>query len=865
MVILPESALVDIHHGADRLEITGGHKLQTAKLPTAWITCLILCSILAGCPKDSAPGPDGGDPGNQTQRSITITDPAADAANLSYPGGSTLAIRWTSTGEIANVRIELLYDPSASGDPGQAHVVDTVIADLTPNDGAYDWVTPALNEMVADYFIRVSNADDAGVFGVSCELILGSGRPSAPDKASDPNPSNEAVDVSVESDLDWKDTALATSYDVYFGTSALPPSAGHTTSSEWTLAPLSHGTTYYWSVVASNSAGSTPGPVWSFTTQPDAPGTPGEPTPADGGVDVPVESDLDWTDAAWVTSYDVYFGTSNPPPLVGNTDSSNWTLATLSHGTTYYWSIVASSSAGLTPGPVWSFTTQPGVPDVPSGPTPHDGAVEVPVEAGLDWSDAAWAASYGVYFGTSDPPPLAGSTTSSNWTPATLSHGTTYFWSIVAGNSVASTAGPVWSFTTQPDMPVEPSNPTPNDGALYVATDLGLDWSDATWATSYDVYFGTSDPPPFVGNSAYSDWWPGELSHGTTYYWRVIATNSAGSTSGPVWSFATGADPAGGMAFIPAGEFQMGDAFNEGTSAELPVHAVFVNAFYIDVCEVTNQQYAAALNWALDHGLVAISGGLVYQAGSDNLYCQTTISSSLSRITWDGSTFGVLAGKENHPMALASWYGAAAYCNWRSAMDGRPLCYDLSTWECNFNTGGYRLPTEAEWEKAARGGAEGHRYPWTDEETIQQTRASYWSSPSFPYDTNPTPGDSPIWGVPPKPYTSPVGFFTGALQYQEDWGWPGAAATYQTANGANGYGLYDMAGNVWEWVNDWYSNPYYDVTPYENPHGPDSGTYRVMRGGSWDDSAYGCRVANRGLNEPGDPDTDDGFRCALTP
>ena len=119
--------------------------------------------------------------------------------------------------------------------------------------------------------------------------------------------------------------------------------------------------------------------------------------------------------------------------------------------------------------------------------------------------------------------------------------------------------------------------------------------------------------------------------------------------------------------------------------------------------------------------------------------------------------------------------------------------------------------------------------------------------------------------MPPKPFTSPVGSFTGALRYQADWGWPGAAATYQTVNGANGYGLYDMAGGVWEWVNAWYSNPYFDVAPYENPHGPESGMHRVMRGGSWDDSAYGCRVANRGLKGPGDPDTDDGFRCALTP
>jgi len=326
--------------------------------------------------------------------------------------------------------------------------------------------------------------------------------------------------------------------------------------------------------------------------------------------------------------------------------------------------------------------------------------------------------------------------------------------------------------------------------------------------------------------------------------------------------------PPPGMAFIPTGEFQMGSCIaSEGNSNELPVHAVNVDAFYMDTYEVTNTQYADALNWAYAQGgLITVSDGIVYKYGSTSRrYCGTTPSSSYSRITWNGSTFGVVSGKESHPMVVVTWYGAVAYANWRSAMQGKPLCYDLSdpNWPCNFGVNGYRLPTEAEWEKAARGGAAGHRFPWSDSDTIQHARANYYSTESYSYDTSPTWGYHPCWGVESVPYTGPVGFFTGALQYKADWGWPGEATTYQTANGANGYGLYDMAGNVWEWCNDWYNPTYYSSSPYDNPHGPTSGTSRVLRGGSWINNAYICRVAFRDTATPHYSANYDGFRLAM--
>jgi formylglycine-generating enzyme required for sulfatase activity len=111
-----------------------------------------------------------------------------------------------------------------------------------------------------------------------------------------------------------------------------------------------------------------------------------------------------------------------------------------------------------------------------------------------------------------------------------------------------------------------------------------------------------------------------------------------------------------------------------------------------------------------------------------------------------------------------------------------------------------------------------------------------------------------------------VGFFDGSLQHQADWDWPGSATSYQTASGANGYGLYDMAGNVWEWCNDWYSGTYYSSSPYDNPTGPASGEIpwnRVLRGGSWNHSPSMCRCATRGSGTSSYRNYNVGFRCAV--
>jgi len=305
------------------------------------------------------------------------------------------------------------------------------------------------------------------------------------------------------------------------------------------------------------------------------------------------------------------------------------------------------------------------------------------------------------------------------------------------------------------------------------------------------------------------------------------------------------------MTYIPDGNFVMGDHFSEGWSVELPLHAVLLDAFFMSKFETTNSQYCDYLNDANSLGLIEVRSGVVYASpGGTDPYCDTHSADSHSQIDYNdvSGTFSVRTkdGRDmsDAPMVQVSWYGSVAYCNWRSSEEGYENCYNLSTWECDFSKHGYRLATEAEWEYAARGGLSGKRFPWSDP-NISHSQANYYSywqgdSPYYPYDVNPTEGFHPTWNDGIYPYTAPGGTFS-----------------------PNGYGLYDMAGNVWEWCNDWYDSNYYDVSPYENPKGPASGTGRVLRGGGWSCFAGLCRVARRGSSGPDFRSFGIGFRIVL--
>jgi formylglycine-generating enzyme len=228
------------------------------------------------------------------------------------------------------------------------------------------------------------------------------------------------------------------------------------------------------------------------------------------------------------------------------------------------------------------------------------------------------------------------------------------------------------------------------------------------------------------------------------------------------------------MVFIPAGNFSMGSS--SGNSDETPVHAVYLRSFWMDKYEVTNKKYKQ--------------------------FCDAT-----GRSYPVDPIIGYFQNYPNYPVVDVTWSDAMAYAQWA----------------------GKRLPTEAEWEKAARGGLLGMKYPWGDENPVTRCNYGSYSGTLTNQMANFNAGRG----------TLPVGSFA-----------------------ANGYGLYDMAGNVLEWCADWYDGNYYSNSALNNPQGPGSGNGRVLRGGCWHSESNYIRCADRS-NSPASPDHVVGFRCVI--
>ncbi len=352
-------------------------------------------------------------------------------------------------------------------------------------------------------------------------------------------PMNGATGVSATPVLTWGASSGATSYDVYFGTTASPPLATNTAGTAYSPGTLSASTVYYWYVVAKNAGGSNASAIWSFTTQVAAPPAPVLSSPANGATGVSAAPVLGWSAASGATSYDVYFGTVASPPLATNTGGTTYSPGTLTAGTVYYWRVVGKNAGGSNTSATWSFTTQVAAPPAPVPSSPANGATGVSATPVLGWSASSGAGSYDVYFGTVSAPPLATNTGGTTYSPGTLTTGTVYYWRVVAKNAGGSNTSATWSFTTQVAAPPAPVPSGPMNGATGVSATPVLTWGASSGATSYDVYFGTAASPPLATNTGGATYSPGPLSAGTVYYWYVVAKNAGGSNASAMWSFTT--------------------------------------------------------------------------------------------------------------------------------------------------------------------------------------------------------------------------------------------------------------------------------------------------------------------------------------
>jgi len=294
------------------------------------------------------------------------------------------------------------------------------------------------------------------------------------------------------------------------------------------------------------------------------PNIPNNPNPANQSTNISINTDLSWAggdpDGDTVT-YDVYFGTtSSPPKIMNNQSALTYDPGMLDYDTTYYWKIVAWDNHSFsTIGPLWQFTTQPNQPpNVPSNPNPPNGATAVDINADLSWTggdpDSDDTVTYDVYFGLpSSPPKVVNNQSALTYDPGPLAYDTTFYWKIVAwDNHDASTAGPVWHFTTalEPNQPPYiPSNPNPPNGAMNVTITSDLHWTggdpDSGDTVTYDVYFGTTSPPGIlVHNQNATVYDPGTLLYQKTYYWKIVSwDNHYKSATGPIWNFTTEQQP----------------------------------------------------------------------------------------------------------------------------------------------------------------------------------------------------------------------------------------------------------------------------------------------------------------------------------
>ena len=318
--------------------------------------------------------------------------------------------------------------------------------------------------------------------------------------------------------------------------------------------------------------------------------------------------------------------------------------------------------------------------------------------------------------------------------------------------------------------------------------------------------------------------------------------------------------PPAGMVLVDAGPFMMGDSgVSGGWLWATPKHVVDVPAFYMDRYEVSNARMAAVLNWAKGEGF---AGWFRYSETNEivrTLEGSTRVILRMSqqpacRISYNigDEQFVVDPGAENLPCVGVTWHGALAFCNYRSDMEGLERAINSISYTVDRTKEGYRLPSESEWEKAARGGRTDHFYPWASRGGAYSNHIN-GSMANFRGSGDPMDGAGDL-GV------TPVGYYNGSQQVTNALG-----ELLSAVDMANGYGLYDMAGNVAEYCLDQPDTNYVGAPTDGSANNGAEGNHRIVRGGSFSSRPVGLLCSDREdvLYDafPYEQQRDFGFRC----
>jgi len=503
---------------------------------------------------------------------------------------------------------------------------------------------------------------------------------------------------------------------------------------------------------------------------------------------------LNWSYVPQATSFTIYYG---PSPGVTKasariTDAhSIYVMRDLPDGVPVYLAVAAAGPQGEGP-----LSAEVSATPVATPPQPAPVNVRAQVRSGsvdISWEPGFLATAdpttYTVYYGVSKPlTPSASSRVVAGASPQTvagLANGTPYYFGVTAttvnGESAMSYVVSATPQVVPPPLPPQALDVVEGNGQVT------LSWNASAGATGYTLYYGTEFGVNRLSGTAVtgvaSPYVLRGLTNNRAYFFVVSATGPSGEgfTSSQVSATPLAAAPVQAMVSIPGGSFQMGDNLRDPAAAAsyaTPVHSVTISPFSLERHETTYAQWRSVYDWAVAHGYDFDSPG----------------------------RNGALQLGTHMPVTQIGWYDVVKWLNARSEKEGRaPVYYtdasrtavyrsgriDVTDAAVDWAAGGYRLPTDAEWEWAARGGLSGQVYPWGN--VLDPSRANY------------------------------------------DRGTSTSVGSYP----ANGYGLHDMAGNVWEWTWDWQAADYSaDAAGVTDPHGPATGTSRTRRGGSY---VYGER------------------------